>query len=316
MVATTRSALAGLILALAALSGAEARAEEPARDPAAAEVLFRAGRAAAEKNDYEAACPKFRESQRLDPAPGTELNIADCEEHRGKLATAWELFTRVARELPVADDRVKLATSHAAALEKRIPRLTLTIGPGAPSGTTLRRDELDVGAASLGVPLPVDPGKHVVVARAPGRRDRTLNLDVTEGEQKTLEVVPGPEGEAPKPPQETDGRGTRRTLGFVAGGVGAAGIVVFAVTGALVLANKSTVDQHCNGRLCDRPGFDAAQSGQTLGMVSGGSLIAGGVLLGVGAALVLTSGPDKKPASALLPSAGPGGASLSFVQMW
>jgi hypothetical protein len=315
MHAPTRSALAGLVLAFATLSGAQAWAQEPPRDPAAAEVLFRAGRAAADKSDYETACPKFRESQRLDPAPGTELNIADCEEHRGKLATAWELFTRVARELPATDDRVKIAAARAAALEKRLSRLALTLGPGAPGGTTVRRDDLDVGAASLGTPLPIDPGKHVVVVRAPGRQDRTLEVDVAEGEQKAIEVLPGPAaGDVPKPGD--DSRGTRRTLGFVAGGLGAAGVVVFAVSGALVLVKKSTVNQHCVRMVCDSTGFQAAQSGQTLGVVSGASLIAGAVLLGAGAALVLTSGPDRKPATALLPAVGPGGASLSVLHRW
>jgi hypothetical protein len=40
------------------------------------------------------------------------------------------------------------------------------------------------------------------------------------------------------------------------------------------------------------------------------------VLLGAGVALVLTSGPDKKSSTALLPSVGPSGAALSVVHEW
>src|SRR5260221_7405355 len=87
------------------------------RDPAAAEALFRAGRAAADKGDYVTACPKFEESNRLDPEVGTVFNLADCDEHLGKVASAWQLFKEVAQRLSPADERVSIATSRAAALE-------------------------------------------------------------------------------------------------------------------------------------------------------------------------------------------------------
>lgn len=308
------------ILTIAVLAGALACAIAPGealaqpRDPAAAEALFRAGREAAQKGDYEGACAKFTESQRLDPAVGTEFNIADCEEHRGHLAAAWERFTRVVSELPPGDERVKVATGRAAALEKRLPRLTITLAPGAPAGVTVRRDDVDVGPGSFGTALPVDPGKHVLVVRAPGRQDMTTTVDLHEAEQKTFAAQPGPEGATVA--TDTGSGGTRRTAGFVLGGVGVAGLVVFAVTGGLTLAKKSTANQNCPNDLCNQTGYDAAQSGKTLGMVSGGSLIAGAVLVGTGLALVLTAGPDKKSTTALLPGVGPGAASMSIVHRW
>jgi hypothetical protein len=310
----TIALLAGILFAPAV----PGRALAQARDPVAAEALFRAGREAATKGDFETACSKFTESQRLDPAVGTEFNIADCEEHRGRLATAWERFTRVVGQLPPADERVAVATARAAALEKRLPRLTIALAPGAPAGVTVRRDDVDVGTASLGTALPVDPGKHVVVVRAPGRQDATTSIDLAEAEQKTLVAQPGPEG-APAPVEQGSGP-LRRTIGFAAGSVGLAGLVVFAVTGGLTLAKKSTVNQHCHFNLCDQTGFDAAQSGQTLGMVSGATLIAGAVLTGAGIVLVVTGNdgghPDKKPTTALVPSVGPGVGSMSIVHRW
>src|SRR6266851_1461448 len=91
------------------------------RDPAAAEALFRAGRAAADKGDYVTACPKFEESNRLDPEVGTVFNLADCDEHLGKIASAWQLFKEVEQRLSASDERASIASSRAASLEPKLP---------------------------------------------------------------------------------------------------------------------------------------------------------------------------------------------------
>lgn len=93
---TMRSALpVAIALALSAITlTAEAQPSAPARDPAAAEVLFRAALAAQDKGDWATACSKFNASMDLDPAVSTLINIAKCHEHEGKLAVAWEDLNR------------------------------------------------------------------------------------------------------------------------------------------------------------------------------------------------------------------------------
>jgi tetratricopeptide (TPR) repeat protein len=175
---------------LAALVVASA-ARADVRDPAAADVLFRDARAAMQRGDYPTACAKLEESQRLDPAPGTLLNLAECEEKRGHLATAWEDYQGALDTLGAGDERVALASQRAAALFPRLPKLVVRLSPGAPAAARVKRDGVELGAASLGTELPVNPGAHAIVVVAPGRRARSYTVDTTEGRAASVTVDVG-----------------------------------------------------------------------------------------------------------------------------
>src|SRR5262245_10219582 len=162
-----------------------------ATDPAAAEALFREGRTLADAGDYAGACSKFRESERLDPAIGTVFNIADCEERQGHLARAWTLYREVAQRLPQSDGRRAIAEQRVSALEPKLPRLNVRLGPNAPATSRVEKDGVELGAASLGSELPLDPGAHVVRVSAPGRETQEYRVNLSEAEHLTLDVEPG-----------------------------------------------------------------------------------------------------------------------------
>jgi hypothetical protein len=283
--------LSGLCLAAALLSSASGQAQER-RDPAAAEELFRQGRAAVQQRDYLNACAKFRESNRLDPALGTLFNIADCEEKLGRYATSWTLFEEVAQRLTADDDRRAIAVKRAQGLEARVPRLSVHLAPSSHAGVVVRRDGVALGSASLDTPLPVDPGEHVVVVEAPGAQPAQFRASVGEGERAQLEVSVGPDlppGEGPNAPLGAGSSGSsRRTAGYVVGGIGVAGLVTGVVAGLLVLSHKSTVNDNCAGKLCNQAGLDAARSGKTLGVVSTVGLVTGALGLGTATYLCLS----------------------------
>jgi hypothetical protein len=304
------------MFALAVVCAAPGSARAQAHDPAAAEMLFRDGRAAAQKGDWETACPKFRESQRLDPAAGTLLNLADCEEHRGKVATSWELFRQLIDVLPSGDERLALAKQRAGALEKRLPRLIVRLAPDAPTGTRVRRNDVELSDASFGSPLPVDPGVYAVVVTAPGRQRTEAKITVAEGATASLDVSAGPPAPdvalipvvEPHPSQ----RGSSHTAGWVIGGFGVAGLVMGTVAGIATLSHKSTVDDNCNPdtKKCNSTGYDAAQSGKTLGLLTTIGLAAGAAGVGIGAYLLL-SGSSEPTSTRVGAELSPGGATFA-----
>jgi len=166
-------------------------------DKVAAEQLFVEGRALMEQQQFEAACPKLQASLELDPASGTQINLARCYEKLGKLASAWRHY-REASDRAVRDgntERAQAARKFAAGLEPRLPRLIITLRspagpPGVPSlpGMVVRRDGMPVSAALFGTAVYVDPGPHEVTATATGRAPFSVTVTVAEAATSTVEI--------------------------------------------------------------------------------------------------------------------------------
>src|SRR5262249_12315023 len=81
--------LGALVCALAA--SANGRAQDGASQ-AAAEVACEEGKRLMQSGRYDEACPKFAESNKLDPGVGILFYLADCYEKAGKTASAWGMF--------------------------------------------------------------------------------------------------------------------------------------------------------------------------------------------------------------------------------
>jgi hypothetical protein len=308
----------GVAGALALLTGARSAS---ASDGGTAQALFDKGVADLEAGRPETACPAFAESQRLDPRPGTLFALADCEAALGKIASAlghYNEYIGWVSRLGESDrerhaERVALASTHVETLKPKVPTLVLALSASAPAGTVIERDGVALQGAALGAALPVDPGEHLIVARSPGLPEERTMLRIDIGEAKRLDLPLAPPAPPPAPsapalvagptsreaaPEDTGA--SQRTLGYVAGGVGLAGLVVGAVTGLLVLERKKTVDDECTGHVCSKEGKEAADSGQTLAAASTIAFGVGIAGLGTGVALVLTAPGDSKRKGAWL----------------
>jgi hypothetical protein len=309
---------ASVIVSSLGLAGAAlAQPVDPAR-AGDAERLFREGRAAMEAGDPTRACPKFAESEKLDPAPGTLLSLADCEERVRSFVKAREHYLLAASGFPKKDARRAFAAGRAQTLEKRIAHVTLRLPADAPTEATVRSGESIVPRAELGTSIATDPGDLVVKVSAPGRKDSTLTITLAEGETKDVACELGPldapsardaAGANPSPLATGGGVGDasepndpRRTVAYVLLGVGAASLVVGGVTGILAVSKAGTVKDHCDAsNQCDQEGVDAASSGRFLSPLSTVTVIAGAVLVGAGAYFYFASQKGHKaPSSALL----------------
>src|SRR5262245_28993804 len=91
----------GFLILLGVAAAAPASAQ-PAG--AQAEALFRQGRELLAAGKVAEACTAFEESQKVDPAVTTLLNLASCREMNSQLATAWGLFIEAERQTRAASD--------------------------------------------------------------------------------------------------------------------------------------------------------------------------------------------------------------------
>lgn len=309
----SRPRLAQLVLLTACALGLPAPRLLYAQNPAAAEALFEQARAAMANGSFDIACARFRDSDKLDPAVGTRFNLADCEERRGRVATAWSLFRGVLSELAQDDDRRPIAEERARALEPRIPYLKMRPGADAPPGLRVRIDGVELGEGSFGLALPMDPGSHeLVLIPAEGGAAQQSTFSLREGEHLDLPIRlasagAGKPSSEPRPVDEGllagepfAARNSQQKWAYVVGGVGVASVAFGAVTGIVTLNKKSTANANCSDRrrVCNQAGVDANESGKTYGALSAVGLGLGVVGLAAGAYLWLTAPPGSANAAA------------------
>lgn len=274
-------------------------------------ALFDAGVLQMEAGRYAEACPSIQHSYELDPRPGVLFTLAECQSKWGRIAaavtryeeylTAYATLTPAKKKLQTS--RPAAARAQLATLIPEVPKLTLTLGTGAPRGTVVERDGHLVPEGSLGASIPVDPGDHLVRISVPGGRLSEIHVKLAKGESRSVEL------DFPKAPTEpvtpghdaSRGMSGRRLGAFLSGGFGLAGLVLGGAMGAVALAKKGVVDEHCNvggiPEACDRQGKAAADELGSFALASTVGLAAGGALVVLSTVLFVTEPPAPKLAA-------------------
>jgi serine/threonine-protein kinase len=162
---------------------------------AQAEVLFRQGRELLVAGKVAEACDAFEESQKLEAAVTTLLNLAGCRETLGQLATAWGLFLDAARQTRSASDATTqrfhdVAQARAEKLEPRVSRLTINVPlQNQFDGLEIRRGVERVSPGLWNRSLPVDGGTYTITARAPGANQWSTQVTVAaEHDTRTVDI--------------------------------------------------------------------------------------------------------------------------------
>lgn len=297
---------AGLVCAAAG----DVHAEPNEGGAAAAESLFQEARKLMDAKRFSDACPKLVASHKLAPAVGTLLNLADCYERAGQLASAWARFHEaiaLAQRLG-RPDREKTARDRADKLEPRLIRLTIV---SQEKDVEVKLDGNSLDPAVLGTAVPIDPGKHAIEASAKGRKPFTTTIDVSDRSRSPSVEIPALDAdpEAHKPggsgsssdahtPDEGASDGSfQRIAAYATLGAGVVGVGIGAIFGLKTSSKWDETKTHCTSTLeCDRTGVQLAADAKNAGTTSTIAFIAGGLLLAGGAALYFTapSGPPAK----------------------
>jgi serine/threonine-protein kinase len=293
-------------------SPASAQLAPSGNDRVAAEALFDEGRNLVAAGKLAEACPKFADSQRLDPSPSTLLNLASCWEKLGRTATAWVTYKEAASASHALGraDYVATAQRHADALAPKLARITVEV-PHPVEGLELRRDGMVVSSVECGQAIPVDPGTHTIQARAPGHAEWSVATVALEGSLVTvtvpaLEALPAaaqppsttapplsapesaPAAPAAEAPPRAKGESSLRTTGVVIGSAGIAGLVIAGTFAAFAKARYDDSLKNCeqgNPNLCNATGVSQRGDARTYGDVAtvavsiGAPALVGGAVL-------------------------------------
>jgi hypothetical protein len=317
------------VLALMACALGVSSAHAQTANVAAAEALFRDGKARMAAKDYATACPKLADSYKLDPATGTLLALALCHERDGKVASAWGEYTdAVARSKREGRaDREKAAQEKVVALEGKLSQLTIAVAPGvaATPGIEITRNSAPVGAGTLGTAVPVDPGSYAVEATAPRKKpwrgkvfvgassDRqTLIIPLLEDDlvaaldpkSKKLPPMRPADKSAARPPAAvassapataapTPPADAGHHFGWIETTTIAAGVVGLGIGTAFMLQAIGKNEQSeagCNGDICTPEGTQDRLDARKAGQIATIAFAAGGALVATGVAIYLIGG--------------------------
>jgi hypothetical protein len=310
-----------------------AHAEAGAAQKAAAESLFDDALNAMKSGHFSEACPKLEESERIDPAIGTLLYLAECYEKSGRTASAWATFREAASAAQAQGEteRTRVAAARADRLQPSLSKLTLKVVPETAQLPTLRvtRDNLPLAKALFGVAIPVDPGKYQIVASADGYQSYQAEIDVlANGDSKSVEIpvlavsttpAPTAAGAVPvaanaagvgaqttgvppidsKSPAAPAAENHLRTAAYVTGALGIVGLGIGSYFGVKAISKNNDAKSHCpGGNVCDDPqGETLTKDAQNAAVVSNITIGVGAALVVTGVVLYLTSAPKEKAES-------------------
>jgi len=294
-------------------------------EKSAARAAAEAGIGAFKDKDYDKALSLLSQAEALVHAPPHLLYIGRSHIELGQFVLAKEALKTLVNEKLRDDAPGAFATSQEIALEllEEIEPLIAKINievEGAHDEVRVLIDGKEIPSTVVGLPYPVDPGQHVLVAESGNLRSDEVTITLAEGaardvvlklkyqagtaplevEDEEDEDEVAPVKEEPPPPRET--KSGVSPFVYVGFGTAAAGIILGSVTGAMSLSKTSSAKKEfCSGDVCDPAGEDKLNAALNLATVA--NIGFGVAILGVGVGIYgLIAGKPKT--SAVMEQAG------------
>lgn len=297
------------------LAAAPALADSTTGKQKRADELFEQGRkalvaAGEDRRKIADACTKFDEAIKLDPeAPGTMLNLGLCAEKLEKYKTALYWFRKA--QARAAENGLpeyeRAAKEHTVELANKVATVQIAFATPPPEGTRVKIDGDEIAPADY-LRVEVDPGRHTLVAGAPGHKivthDFEIDDDVREPRGQRIEValVRGDNTVI------VDRGATRRRAAVI---LAAGGGVMWAAAAGISVWAKSNYDHYAKGGVpitgqtdgnnyCSPTGCTEAQARRGANHYQGIArwvatpIFVGGALAIGGAIVLYVTAPDKE----------------------
>lgn len=305
----TRWAQSAVIASLLVLA-APASAQQPKQDDVAtaeAKQRFGEGIKLADAGNHEAARLKFNQAWVLMKSPAIVFNLARSEQlsnHPVEALEHYRAFLKMGSDPKVTEAQKQRAAENIAALTTKVGQIDVE----APAGARISIDTRAVEWTPSAEPFPVMPGSHVVEAVIDGKT-RSVTVDCAPGtvtKAKLVEDPATPPQAAPPPPpvaptQTETSRSFWTTGRAVGAGLGVGGLlavgagVFFQLRAGTANDEAAALRRRLGTTGCDptlpavppecsdlRSRNDEKASSETLRtvfLISGGALVAGGVVL-------------------------------------
>ena len=258
------------------------------------ETLFAEGRKLRMKGDCAGAIVRFRQALEAYPEGlGSLRNIAKCQEQLGLDASArrswWDLRRAVLKSGAAKyEGWAEDAERAHAALEHKVPRVTVKLVGGKLDGVRVQIDGVTLPQRLWGVPVERDVGEHRIAvwygASTPFRRV----VDLTRGSREVVTfTIPATSSKQTEPVDDGE---PLRIAGYVAFGVGGLAAIGFGAALGVRQAALGDLDEACaDYSRCPPAASQPHARGQTastlvnvFGAVAGVGIAAGIVLVVVG----------------------------------
>jgi hypothetical protein len=327
-----QSAWATTALLLAcAVAPRHAHAEGSA-NPAVAEALYEEARTLMKQGKLDQACPKLKQSYDLDPGGGTLLNLAECYEKQGKLASAWSSFkeAQVQAQRDGRPERVEYAKKHIAAIEPKLSKITIAVPSDANTpGLSVQLDGAELGSAAWNLAVPIDPGSHELSAAAPSKLTYDKHFEIAASSPSTTLTIPklddapvtpaaappraiDPDVEKKAVPSEAAPGNSSRTVGYVLLGAGVVGVGVGSYFGLHAFSKWTERKDDC-AHGCTPDAKTAGDAASSSALISDIGFGVGLIAAGVGTYLILSPKHESEATSATRQAPRTARASLQLV---